>query len=121
MRFFIIFSLLIFSPALWAAEKENGFVYDDHSKRDPFWNLVTPVGVVMNYDSDVQISDLTLAGIISGKDGGNLAIINNRIVKANDRIGPFVVDKIEQDKVFLINGQQSFELKIKKGGLEDGY
>ncbi len=114
MKFFIIFSLLIFSPTLWAQEKGRDFVYDDHGKRDPFWNLVTPAGVVMNYDSDVQISDLTLAGIISGKDGENLAIINNTIVKPKDKFGLFIVDKIEQDKVFLIKGQQSFVLKIKK-------
>ena len=113
MRFLMIFSLLVFSFPLWAEEKQDDFVYDDHGKRDPFWNLVTPAGVVMNYDS-VQISDLTLAGIISGKDGENWAIINNTIVRPNDKIGPFVVNKIEQDKVFLINGQQSFVLKIKK-------
>ena len=114
MRFFIIFSLLVFSPALWAEEKQEEFVYDDHGKRDPFWDLVTLAGVVMNYDSDVQISDLTLAGVISGKDGENLAIINNTIVRTNDKIGPFVVDRIERDKVLLINGQQNFMLKIKK-------
>ena len=114
MRFFLIFILLFFSSTLWAEEKASDFVYDDHGKRDPFWNLVTPAGVVMNYDSDVQISDLTLAGIISGKDGENLAIINNTIVKPQDKIGSFVVDKIERDKVFLINGQQSVVLKIKK-------
>lgn len=114
MRLFIIFSLLIFSSPLWAQEKPEDFVYDDHGKRDPFWNLVTPAGVVMNYDSDVQLSDLTLVGIISGKDGENLAIINNTIVKSKDNIGLFVVDKIEQDKIFLIKGEQSFVLKIKK-------
>ena len=68
----------------------------------------------MNYNSDIEISDLILAGIISGKDGDNLAIINNTIVKSNDKIGHFVIYKIEQDKVLLINGQQSYELKIKK-------
>lgn len=114
MRFFIIFSLLIFSFLLWAQEKEEAFVYDDHGRRDPFWQLVTPSGVVMNYDADVQISDLTLAGIISGKNGENLAIINNTIVKSSDKIGLFVVDKIEQDQVLLIKGEQSFVLKIKK-------
>ena len=114
MRSFIIFSLLIFSSTLWAQEKQGNFVYDDHGKRDPFWDLVTPAGVVMNYDSDIQVSDLTLEGIISGKDGENLAIVNNTVVKTKDKIGLFVVDKIEQDKVFLIKEQQSFVLKIKK-------
>ena len=114
MRFLIIFSLLVFSFPLWAEEKQDDFIYDDHGKRDPFWDLVTPAGVVMNYDADVQISDLTLEGIISGKNGESLAIINNTIVKPKDKIGLFVVDKIEPDSVSLIQGQQNFVLKIKK-------
>lgn len=113
-RFFLIFSALIFPFSLWAQEKENDFVYDDHGKRDPFWSLVSPSGVMMTYDSDVQISDLVLEGIILGKGTENLAIINNIIVKPNDKMGSFVVDKIKQDEVILIKGQESFVLKIKK-------
>ena len=109
--FFIFMVVLLFPVSLQA---EEDFVYDDHGKRDPFWSLVSPNGAIMNYDSDLQISDLILEGIISGPDGRNLAIINSNIVKTQDRIGFFIVEKIEQDKVVLVKGQESFTLKIKK-------
>ena len=107
---------------LWAVEPQNSkvsaqpqnFVYDDHGKHDPFWSLVTPAGVIINYDSDILISDMLLEGIIAGADGKNLAIINNTIVKPNDQVGLFVIEKIELDKVLLRKGQESFSLKIKK-------
>ena len=97
-----------------SARQQQNFVYDDHGKRDPFWTLVTPTGVIVNYDSDVLISDMVLEGIIAGADGKNLAIINNTIVKPNDQFGLFVIEKIELDKVLLRKGQESFALKIKK-------
>ena len=114
MRFFIVLGLLIFVSSVGAEEKPKEFFYDDHGKRDPFWILVNPSGVIMNYDTDMQISDLVLEGIILGKGKENLAIINNTIVKPADKIGPFVVGSIEQDKVFLIKGQENFVLRIKK-------
>ena len=94
--------------------QEQDFVYEDHGKRDPFWSLVSSTGAIINYDNDILISDMILEGIIAGTDGKNLAIINSTIVKPNDKVGPFVVEKIEANKVFLRKEQESFELKIKK-------
>ncbi len=97
----------------WA--EEPSFAYQDHGKRDPFWRLVTPSGAIMNYETDILISDITLDGIITGPKGDNLAIINNIIVRPNDRIGPFFVERIEQDRVFLTDGRESFTLQLEKG------
>ena len=36
------------------------FVYDDHGKRDPMWYLVNTGGVVMDYSSEIVLSDLFL-------------------------------------------------------------
>ena len=102
------------SAAAVQQQQPQNFVYDDHGKRDPFWTLVTPAGVIINYDSDILISDMVLEGIIAGADGKNLAIINNTIVKPNDQVGLFVIEKIGLDKVLLRKGQESFALKIKK-------
>ena len=102
------------NPKASAQQQPQNFVYDDHGKRDPFWTLVTPAGVIINYDSDILISDMVLEGIIAGTDGKNLAIINNTIVKPNDQVGLFVIEKIELDKVLLRKGKESFSLKIKK-------
>ncbi len=112
MNIFIILMLLGIVPLGWA--EEPPFVYQDHGKRDPFWKLVTPSGAVMNYDTDISISDMLLEGIIAGPEGSNLAIVNNTIVKPNDRIGPFIIEKIENDKVFLRNGDENFVLKLQK-------
>lgn len=120
--FILVIVLLLNSDLVWAEKtrqpetaQQSGevFVYSDHGRRDPFWSLIKN-GVIVNYDNDIQLADMVLEGIIAGTDGKNLAIINNNIVKANDRIGLFVVDKIEINKVVLMKGQEIFELTIKK-------
>ncbi len=124
-RFFLIVFLLLNTNWVWAdgpqksppsqpQPQEQDFVYNDHGKRDPFWSLVNSKGAMINYDNDILISDMILEGIIVGTDGKNLAIINNIIVKPNDKVGLFVVEEIESDKVLLRKEQESFVLKIKK-------
>ena len=107
-----IFILLFF----WAmtAYAQQPFEYDDHDKRDPFWNLVLTGGSIENYETDFLVSDLNLEGIVAGSDGGNVAIINGRIVKAGDTVGNFVVKEIKKDSVVLNNDQEKFELRLKK-------
>jgi len=85
---------------VFAGENEP-FVYDDNGRRDPLWRLVSPSGMILNYETDFLITDLSLEGIMAGKDGKNYAIINGRILKATDEIGQFVVEKIDDDRIFL--------------------
>ena len=123
-KVFLIIPFLLSTHFVWAGaqktklserqSQKQDFVYEDHGKRDPFWSLVSPTGAIINYDNDILISDMTLEGIIAGSDGKNLAIINNIIVKANDKIGLFVVEEIQSDKVLLRKEQERFVLKIKK-------
>ena len=98
----------------WAEAKENSFIYDDRGKRDPFWSLVNPGGNLINYETDLQMTDLSLEGIMVGTSGKNLAVINNKVVKVNDVIGQFKVIQIDKDFVILSKGQPTFELKLKK-------
>ena len=109
--FLIILLLLGMTETLMA---EESFVYEDHGKRDPFWRLVNNSGAMVNYETEVLLSDMVLEGIISGANGDNLAIINHVIVKSNDKFGLFVVGRIDRDTVLLTKGQESFELKLKK-------
>lgn len=90
------------------------FVYEDHGKRDPFWPLVSSAGNIVNYETEFQVTDLKLEGIISAGEGQNLAIINGRIVQTNDPLGPFTVMGIGSDSVTLGKDQQTFELRLKK-------
>ncbi|MCK4882435.1 MAG: hypothetical protein KAS92_05380, partial [Candidatus Omnitrophica bacterium] len=91
------------------------FVYDDNGRRDPLWPLVNSNGAILNYESEFLITDLALEGIMVGTDGENLAIINGRVLKANDSIGQFAVERIAGDSIILKKGKQKFELKLKKG------
>ena len=90
------------------------FIYDDYGKRDPFWRLVTASGAIVTHEKDLLISDMILEGIMTEGDGNNIAIINGRIVKADDAIGAFVIKKIDTDTVILERGKKVFTLKLKK-------
>lgn len=108
----IIIFLVCVSIGICGADEP--FVYDDHDKRDPLWHLITPSGVIMHYDSDLLISDMVLEGIISDPGGENLAIVNGKIIKRNDKIGLYVVLSVEKNKILLKKGQENFILKLKK-------
>ncbi len=105
---------IVFAATQPSPEESIVAEYDSHGKRDPFWPLVSPLGSLINYETEFQVTDMKLEGIISGADGQNLAIINGHIVQRNDRLGPFTVTRIEKDLVVLIKDQQEFELKLKK-------
>ncbi|VAX37703.1 hypothetical protein MNBD_UNCLBAC01-158 [hydrothermal vent metagenome] len=107
---------MFFSLPVFSADevKEKKFIYADHGKRDPFWSLVSSTGIVVNYGLDLSISDLVLEGTVEGDKKQSFAIISGRIVKLNDRIGQFMVLKIEKDSVTLKGNQQTFDLKLKR-------
>ena len=106
---------LLFLPlAVCAAPEEVSFVYNDHGKRDPLWRLVSPAGSIINYDEDLAISDVILDGIIYDPSGASLAIINGVVVKVNDKVGFFIVRKIEEKKVTLFKNQEKYILELKK-------
>jgi hypothetical protein len=96
---------------------QEAFVYDDHGKRDPFVPLVSSAGMVVTYDEDLSVNDLVLEGIVADATGNNAAIVNGKVVKVHDEIGPYVVDVIAIDHVEFLKGTQRFILKLKKGGM----
>ena len=102
------------SPA--ATPNPRVFIYEEHNKRDPLWPLVSEKGAILNYDTNYAISDLELEGIVVGDNNKNLAIINGKIVATGDKLGEFGVEKITQDIVVLVQGNERFELKLKKEG-----
>ena len=71
-------------------------------------------GAILNFETDFLITDLALEGIMAGEEGKNFAIINGRIVKPEDEIGQFFIERIDDDRVILKKGKQKFELKLKK-------
>ena len=114
MRLPILLILLFSADLLFAQEN---FVYDDHGKRDPLVPLVSSAGMVVTYDEDLSVNDLVLEGIVADSSGNNAAIVNGKVVKAHDQIGPYVVDLIAMDHVEFLKGNERFILKLKKGGM----
>lgn len=117
MRILTVISALILMG--WASvqaetTQEKPFVYDDKGRRDPLMKLVTADGAIVSYDMDLSIDDLALEGIIFDAQQNSLAIINGKIVKVNDKMGLFTVSRIEQNRVILHKGQESFFLELKK-------
>jgi len=110
--FILIMILNLGLPAF--AEDAQIFAYDDHGRRDPFWPLVSPGGAIINYETDLMISDMILEGIIIGADNKNLAIINGVVVKSQDKIGLFTIKSVEKDSVVLQKEEEEFTLKLKK-------
>jgi hypothetical protein len=101
-------------PGVLSAQEETAFHYDSQGRRDPFWPLVSSGGAIINYGSDLLITDMILEGIINDTNNRNYAIINGVIVGANDKIGLFTVRRVDKDKVFLEKDQENFVLKLKR-------
>ena len=112
MKTLILALALLFTNSVYAAET---FVYNDHGKRDPFVPLVSSTGIVVTYDQDLSVTDLVLEGIVADASGNNVAIVNGKIVKPDDQIGPYVVESIADDHVEFLKGSDKYSLRIKRG------
>ncbi len=116
MRFLegiIILSFISSTGSLVLAAEES-IVYSDHGRRDPLWKLVSSEGVIISYDQDVSVDDLSLEGIIYDPRGQSLAIINGEVAKRNDKIGLFRILKVTRQRVYLQKGQERFALELPK-------
>ncbi len=88
-------------------------VYDAHGQRDPFLPLVSSGGALINYESNVSVSEMLLEGVI--EDGsGRIAIINGNVVEINGHIGAYTVLKIEADRVVLDKDGEESVVQLKK-------
>ena len=102
-------------PSPGANSSQKPFTYEDKGKRDPFAPLLDADGNMVLYDNELILTDLTLEGImVSSKVEASIAIINGRIIKIHDRIGPFQVEMILKDRVVLKKDQETVQLKLKK-------
>ena len=111
MKFLCFVLMLLFENLVYA---QGAFVYDDHGKRDPFVPLVSSSGMVVTYDEDLSVNDLVLEGIVADASGNNAAIVNGKVVRAHDQVGPYRVDLIAVDHVELLKGTERFILRVKK-------
>ena len=114
MRIFVAIFIFVLFAVSYAGAQEETFRYDDHGNRDPLWKLVSPSGTIINYDKEFSITDMVLEGIMAEDSGRNIAIINGTIVKANDKIGMFVIKQIYIDRVILTYNAKEYILTLQK-------
>lgn len=116
ISFSFLLVLNILSSGYCQEEKNDvkKFVYDDHNKRDPMLRLVNSVGAVINYESELLVTDLVLEGIIYSPDSESFAVINAKVLKVGDKVGQFTISVINQRSIVLTKGNQRFELRLSK-------
>lgn len=108
----IIFLLCIMYSYAGFAQYQYPFTTRE---RDPFSPLISKGGRVLITQESV-VSNFILKGIIYS-DNHSLAIINDEVLKENDRIGNYIVLKIEEKRVVLINmetGKEQIVLKLEE-------
>ena len=114
-KFASLLLILIFTICLSFADDET--IYQDKGRRDPFIELVTPDGRILNLESTGREAKISIEGIIYQKDSASYAIINGEIVTVGDYVGGCVVFKIEEDKVIVLKENKPVEYKLKKEGI----
>jgi hypothetical protein len=60
---------------------------------------------------------LDLEGIVADPSGNNVALINGKIIKINDQIGPYLVNAITLDHIEFLKGTEKFIVRLKKAAL----
>ncbi|MCM8771088.1 MAG: hypothetical protein NC936_04395 [Candidatus Omnitrophica bacterium] len=91
-------------------QKESFFKLEEEAealklRRDPF-----TTGVLANQE-EILPSDLSVYGII-WDEARPLAIINENIVKAGDKIGQNIIVKIERNCVIINDGTKDYKLNL---------
>lgn len=117
----IVYTLIIiayiFAQALCgycADASDNGFIYDNKSKRDPFIPLVGQErSVGAGLETIVSQDDVKLEGIAIGAGGKQIAILNGHMVKENNKFGALVIKKISRKSVEISIEGRDYTLTLQ--------
>ncbi|MDP2929252.1 MAG: hypothetical protein Q8O01_04225 [Candidatus Omnitrophota bacterium] len=92
------------------------FGYDSEGRRDPFVSLIIQEKKTRpsSLEEMVAIEDLILEGIAISPSGKNVAILNGRMVKEQDRIGAIQIKKISKKNVELSINGKDYGLSLTK-------
>jgi len=82
------------------------------NQRDPMRPLVSINGQILIAVDD-RPSDLILQGILYSPDSAS-AVISGEILKENDKIGDYMVEKISEKQVILVKGNEKIVLKLEE-------
>ncbi len=103
-----------------------GFVYNTHGRRDPFvpsylQDESEKKPVDENIIKEVDYSSIVLQAVIYDLDGDSIVIINDEIMKIDDRTDFFIIKDIMRDGVVMeILGEgKVFKLREDKNNSND--
>lgn len=107
----LLFIIIFIAAQLSFAQ---GFKYDSKGRRDPFASLVNPKdGAFMTTLVDIgKVEEIKLEGIILDAKNGDMAIINDALLKQGERIGGFEILKIEREKVILRRSDKEYVINL---------
>lgn len=93
--------------------------YQAKGKRDPFVPFLTDDGRRIqppgtDEESEVPLEGLALKGIILGKGGESMAILNDRVVREGEEVDGFKVVKIGPQRVTILVDGKEMDLHIQK-------
>ena len=99
------------APTALNAQSVKEFTYDSKGKRDPFVSLI---GGGKDEGADERnAGEYRVEGIIFDPGKESLTVINGKVLKEGDSIGPYKVVKIEKTSVLLSKQDEVFSLRLK--------
>lgn len=110
---FLMAGVLMLGAAMITHAQTPDVVYDAHGQRDPFLPLVSSGGALINYESNVSVSEMVLEGVIED-ESGRVAIINGNVIETGGHIGVYTVLRIDTDRVVFDKDGQESVIQLKK-------
>jgi len=111
-----LFVIIVLVGAVFYVEGQT-IKYESKGKRDPFVPLVgVDKDKVSGLEDVLSVEDIQLEGIAIGPGGKNVAMLNGRMVKENDKIGILTIRKITNKKVVLLVGDKEYILNLQEPG-----
>lgn len=108
---FIFTAITAFCSQFTVASAEQ-FVYDSHNRRDPFVPLVGPGSVTSSEQPELQLESIKLEGVVVDPKGGSFIMVDGEVYDEGHKIGPYVIEKIEEKRVVLKYNTERYELKM---------
>ncbi len=91
------------------------FKYESKGRRDPFIPLIGQERVKgTGLENITSIQDVNLEGIAIGASGKNIAILNGRMVRENDKFGVLEIKKISQKTIQLSIDGNNHTLNLRE-------
>lgn len=108
-RAICVFGIFL-ATASYGQDDVNDFTYASKGKRDPFIPLPY---VVSKASGPASLDEFRLEGIIYDPSKDSLAVINGKVLRQGENVGPYTIQEIRKNSVSLRKGGEIFTLRLK--------